>query len=91
MTNNVAEAREQLKSITAYVRDCQARIMKGEIMDLRGLDQSVIEVCNDVTKLPENESAKLDAEMSMLIEELETLAASIREKHGDALAAEEAS
>lgn len=91
MTNSRAGASEQLRSITAYVRDCQARIMKGEIMDLRGLDQSVIEVCDYVTKLPEHESAKLDAEMSTLIEELETLAVSIREKHGAALAAEEAS
>lgn len=91
MTNNAAEASAQLKAITTYVRDCQARILKGEVMDLRGLDQSVVDICNAVTKLPENESRKLDGDMSQLIKELETLASSIREKHGAALDAEDGS
>jgi len=69
----------RLKAIIEYVRDCQARVYKGEIMDLQGLDRSVIDVCNAIAALPENEGKKMESQMSTLIDSLEVLAGSIKE------------
>jgi hypothetical protein len=80
--NMAADVGKKLKSITAYVRDCQARVAKGEIMDLQGLDKNVIDVCDAVASLPPLEGHKLEKQMSVLIETLEELAESIKEQQG---------
>lgn len=78
--NNPAEVGKMLKSITSYIRDCQARVTKGEIMDLQGLDKNVIEACNAVSALPPEEAHKLEGQMTTLIESLEALAETMKEQ-----------
>ena len=83
MKNQAIDAEElgkQLKSIIDYVRDCQARVTKGEIMDLQGLDNSVIAVCDAIAKLPEKEGAGLEVQMTQLIDSLEVLARTMKEQ-----------
>lgn len=70
----------RLKSITDYVQDCERRVLKGEIMDLQGLDRNVIEVCDAVAALPPAEGRLLEGAMARLIEKLEELARSMREQ-----------
>jgi hypothetical protein len=72
---------KQLKSITDYVRDCQARVTKGEVMDLQGLDRNVIEVCDAIAKLPEKEGHAMEDRMGELISSLEVLAKTMQEHH----------
>ncbi len=74
------ETAQKLKAIVDYVRDCQARVSKGELMDLQGLDENVIELCDEIAELPEKEAQVLERQMSQLIESLETLATTIKEQ-----------
>lgn len=83
MTNEAEEAAvvaTRLKSIVDYVRDCQVRVAKGEIMDLQGLDKNVIDLCDAVGHLPENEGQAMQGQMSQLIDSLEALARMMKEQ-----------
>jgi hypothetical protein len=60
------------------VQDCERRVLKGEIMDLDGLDRNVIEICNALTSLPRQESQPLEPQMTRLIDLLEQLANSMK-------------
>ncbi len=77
---SVAEVGKQMKGIIDYVRDCQARVTKGEIMDLRGLDKNVIEVCNAIARLPRKDGESLEGQMNQLVESLEILARTMKEQ-----------
>lgn len=78
--NDANEVARKLKAIVDYVRDCQARVSKGEIMDLQGLDNNVIEVCDAIAGLPEKEGQRLESQMNLLIESLEVLVRTMREQ-----------
>jgi len=78
--SNKEDVGTTLKSITDYVRDCQARVIKGEILDLQGLDRNVMKICDAVAKLPEDEGAALEGSMNGLIESLEVLARLMKEQ-----------
>jgi hypothetical protein len=72
------EVANRLKQTIEYVQDCERRVMKGEIMDLQGLDRNVIEICEAITTLPEGEGRALEKQMSKLIDGLEGLATSMK-------------
>ncbi|MFH1157649.1 MAG: hypothetical protein V1721_02000 [Pseudomonadota bacterium] len=78
--NNAAELGKRLKTIVDYVRECQARVTKGEILSLQGLDDKVIELCDDIAALPEKEGRCLESQMTLLIESLEILAGTMKEQ-----------
>lgn len=78
--NGANEVGRKLKAIVDYVRDCQARVSKGEIMDLQGLDNNVIEVCDAIAGLPEKEGQRLESQMNQLIGSLEVLVRTMREQ-----------
>jgi hypothetical protein len=71
---------QRLKAVIAYVRDCQARVNKGEIMDLQGLDNSVIEICDEIAALPRTAATELEDQMTQLIDDLEELAYDMKEQ-----------
>jgi hypothetical protein len=74
------ELATRLKGILDYVRDCATRVHRGEIMDLQGLDKNVIEICDAIAELPPEEARALEDKMSVLIEELERLARSMKDQ-----------
>ncbi len=82
MTNKAEEipVGQRLRSIIDYVRDCQVRVAKGEIMDLEGLDKNVVAVCDAIGKLPQAESQAMESQMAQLIDSLETLARMMKEQ-----------
>lgn len=82
MNNEATETGKKLKSIIDYIRDCQARVSKGEIMDLQGLDKNVVEICDAIAALPPQEGHKLEDQMGVLIESLETLAETMKAQQG---------
>ncbi len=71
---------QRLKSVNDYVRDCQRRVSLGEIMDLQGLDNNVIEICDAIAGLPQKDAQVLESRMSELIEGLEYLARAMKEQ-----------
>jgi hypothetical protein len=83
MTNKAEDASvvaKRLKSIVDYVRDCQMRVGKGEIMDLQGLDKNVIDICDAIAGLPEKEGQAMEDQMSLLIDSLEMLGRMLKEQ-----------
>jgi hypothetical protein len=77
---DTVELGKRLKGVIDYVRDCQARVTKGEIMDLQGLDQNVVEICDAVAALPQKESQSFEPQMGQLIDALEVLARTMKEQ-----------
>lgn len=78
--SSAADVAKRLKSVVDYVRDCQARVTKGEIMDLQGLDKNVIEVCDAIASLPKDDGQALEGQMEQLIDSLEVLARAMKEQ-----------
>lgn len=74
------EVAQRLKSVTDYVRDCERRVSQGDIMELAGLDDNVVEICDLIAALPPPDGQALEAPMSALIADLEKLAAAMREQ-----------
>lgn len=72
------EVAKRLKSVTDYVRDCERRVSQGEIMELQGLDDNVVEICDCIAGLPPAEGQSLEAPMASLISDLEKLAEAMR-------------
>lgn len=68
------EVAKRLTSIIDYVRDCSRRVSQGELMDLDGLDKNVLDLCDDVGALPEEQAKAMEKQMSGLIKDLEELA-----------------
>ena len=54
--------------------------MRGEIMDLQGLDKNVIEICDAIATLPPKDARDIEASMSTLIEDLEKLARAMKDQ-----------
>lgn len=74
------EVSQRLKSVTDYVRDCERRVTQGDIMDLQGLDDNVVEICDCIAALPPAEGQELEAPMAALIKDLEKLADAMKEQ-----------
>jgi len=70
---------KELKQTSDYVRECEARITKGEMMELQGLDKTVIDMCDRISNIPSEEAKELEEKMALLIKALETLANTIKE------------
>ena len=77
---DAAEIETRLKSIIDYVQDCERRVIKGEIMDLQGLDRNVIEICEALTSLPRDKARTLEGKMKSLVDKLDTLATSMKDQ-----------
>lgn len=76
-----SEIGTRLTSVTAYVQDCERRVLMGEIMDLQGLDRNIIILCDAIAALPQEEAKTYEDRMATLIEKLEVLAQSMRAQH----------
>lgn len=74
------EIAAQLTAVTDYVRGCETRVVRGEMMDFGGLDRTVIDLCQNITRLPPAEARKMEPRMLQLIEGLDALARNIKEQ-----------
>lgn len=70
----------QLKMVLDYVKDCDRRVHLGEIMDLDGLDDKVMGICDRVAELSQEDAQEYEDQMGVLIKELEKLAKSMQEQ-----------
>ena len=71
---------EQLAAVTDYVRQCQTRILRGEIIDLGGLDRTVAALCVDIAQLPTTDARTQEPQMQKLVEGLDELASAMKEQ-----------
>lgn len=73
-TPETGDIAQELKSVLDYVKDCDRRVHLGEIMDLDGLDDKVMQICDRVASLTQDEAQVYEDQMTALITELEKLA-----------------
>lgn len=78
-TPDTGDIAQELKSVLDYVKDCDRRVHLGEIMDLDGLDDKVMDICDKVAALTQEEAQVFEDQMGVLIKELEKLAKSMQE------------
>lgn len=78
--NDAATIGKELETTLEYVRDCQARISKGEELELNGLDDSVIALCDAIARLPKAQADAVEEQMGALIEALEELSHIVKEQ-----------
>ena len=71
------QIKESLVRLTTYVHDCTKRISMGESVDLSGLDEKTIMLCDDIRALPEGEAAEFAEPMKDLIASIDHMAAQI--------------
>ncbi len=64
----------KLKAITDYVLECQRRVLRGEIMDLSGLDVKVIEICKEIASVPPPGGRRHEPPLQALVGHLDELA-----------------
>lgn len=70
----------QLSSVLDYVRQCELRVGRGEMMDLSGLDRTVMQMCEEIVRLPSPQARTLQPRMQQLVEGLDLLATRMREQ-----------
>lgn len=80
MTASLADVTKQLNAIIDYVRDCESRVARGEIMDLQGLDRNVVEICDAIATLAPVDAKQTEDRMAVLIDDLEKLARGMKEQ-----------
>lgn len=71
---------DRIRRITDYVRDCEVRVNRGEVMDLQGLDSNVAEVCTVLADMPLDDARRLEGQMGKLIDALDLLALAIKQQ-----------
>ena len=77
-TPDTQDLSQQLKAVLDYVKDCDRRVHLGEIMDLDGLDDKVMDICDKVAALSQEEAQEYEDQMGVLIKDLESLAKSMQ-------------
>ena len=80
MGSRVEDIQNRLKTIVAYVRDCETRVVRGDIPDMQGLDNKVTELCEEIATLPRSEGREMEHQMSQLVESLDMLAVAMKEQ-----------
>lgn len=75
-----ADIGQRLRALLDYVRDCQTRVARDEVIDLDGLDNNVIELCDAIASLPQEDGLRFEDDMQALIDNLEVLMQSMQER-----------
>jgi len=69
---------EDLSALLDYVRVCRGRVTKGEHIDLRGFENRVKLICDEILSLPDETRSSLEPRMEQLINGLDELAQDMR-------------
>lgn len=69
---------KEIQKIIDYIRDCEVRAARGEVLELQGLDQNVLIICNKITGLDIPHSKTVEPLMTSLIEALDNLASTLK-------------
>lgn len=87
MTHSPLSTAEELKSdlqgLGSIVTAARGYVADGKVVDLVPLEQEIKRICDAITALPEDQNAPLRPVMVALIDDLEKLAAEIRDTHSE--------
>lgn len=71
----------EIRTIIDYIRDCEVRAARGEVLELTGLDQNVLIVCNKIAGLDVPHAKIVEPHMAALIDALDNLASTLKTQH----------
>ena len=80
MNNDAQNIEIRIENIKNYIMDCNLRVARGENIDLRGLDEGVEDICNEVLAMPSAEAKKFQPHLKTIITALDKLVRTIYDK-----------
>ena len=66
---------DRIEKMIAYVRDCERRLHAGQSVDLTGLDETTIKLCEEIAALPKDIAKPLADRLEVFVAAIDTMAA----------------
>ena len=82
-TTMAEDLKTDLQGLGSIVIAARSFVADGKVVDLAPLEQEIKRICNSITELPADQNAPLRPVMVALIDDLEKLAAEIRDTHSE--------
>jgi len=82
-TTMAADLKTDLQGLGAIVIAARGFVADGKVVDLAPLEQEIKRICGSITALPADQNAPLKPVMVALIDDLDKLAAEIRDTHSE--------
>lgn len=75
------DIRRSLSALASTVDIARRRVADGDLVELRDLDSAIGEICGAISRLPSQERAPFKPPLVTLIDELDKLAATLKQQH----------
>jgi hypothetical protein len=72
------EIREKMEQINQFIIDCDLKVRRGTMVDVRGLDKEIATICTRATALSPTHARDLQPLMAEMIGNLEQLGLSLK-------------
>ena len=82
-TTTAEDLKTDLQGLGSIVIVARGFVADGKVVDLETLEQEIKRICGNITALPANQNAPLKPVMVALIDDLDKLAAEIRDTHSE--------
>ena len=76
---NAEQITIRLQEMTSFIETAQAKLQKGEVVNLSHLDNEVAQLCDQTLKLPPQEASQVQPAMADMISKLEALGLALQE------------
>ncbi|MBM3573385.1 MAG: hypothetical protein FJX52_13675 [Alphaproteobacteria bacterium] len=80
----IGELLNELETVAAVVAAAQSALAAGSMVDLRGLEERVAQLCEGLAALPPADCAGFSAAMAELVAELDNLARAVQAQRDEA-------
>ena len=82
-TTTAEDLKTDLQGLGSIVIAARGFVADGKVVDLEPLEQEIKRICGSITALPADQNAPLKPVMVALIDDLDKLAAEIRDTHSE--------
>ena len=82
-TTTAEDLKTDLQGLGSIVTTARGFVADGKVVDLAPLEQEIKRICGSITALPADQNAPLKPVMVALIDDLDKLAAEIRDTHSE--------
>lgn len=82
-TTTAEDLKTDLQGLGSIVTAARGFVADGKVVDLAPLEQEIKRICGSITALPADQNAPLRPVMVALIDDLDKLAAEIRDTHSE--------
>lgn len=72
--NNKKNISNEINQLSGYLKTCEHRLNKGEMIDLSALDDKTRQICDAILAIPDEERQEFIPKMQQLITDVEKIA-----------------